>query len=275
MKTFSVKQEKLMSKFIAAMDHSGGSTGGVLERYGCEYTEENKMDLVHEMRLRMINSPDFNSNNIWAAILYKDSVERGAVDVLGSKGIEAILKVDSGCHMNGLLKDFPLDDMIDYAIAKGCTGTKMRSIVKTPMILNAVLDQQFELATVIYAAGLMPIVEPEIPIEHDEKKMMEELLARELQNRLDVFDGKCILKLTLPDTPNLFLKLTEHPKVSKVVGLSGGYSTVEACNRLALQENMTASFSRALSEGLLLTQSDEDFNNKISSNIKAITIACR
>ena len=129
-----------MSKFIAAMDHSGGSTGGVLERYGCEYTEENKMDLVHEMRLRMINSIDFNSNNIWAAILYKDSVERGAVDVLESKGIEAILKVDSGCSMNGLLKDFPLDEMIDYAIAKGCTGTKMRSIVKTPMILNAVLD---------------------------------------------------------------------------------------------------------------------------------------
>jgi len=262
-----------MSKFIAAMDHSGGSTGGVLERYGCEYTEENKMDLVHEMRLRMINSPDFNSNNIWAAILYKDSVERGAVDVLESKGIQAILKVDSGCHMNGLLKDFPLDEMIDYAIAKGCTGTKMRSIVKTPMILNAVLDQQFELATVIYAAGLMPIVEPEIPIEHDEKKMMEELLARELQNRLDTFDGKCILKLTLPDTPNLYLKLAGHPNVSKVVGLSGGYSTVEACNRLALQENMTASFSRALSEGLLVTQTDEEFNNKISSNIKAITIA--
>ena len=264
-----------MSKFIAAMDHSGGSTGGVLDRYGCEYTEENKMDLVHEMRLRMINSHDFNSSNIWAAILYKDSVERGAVDVLRSKGIESILKVDNGCHMSGLLKDFPLDDMIDYAISKGCTGTKMRSIVNSPTILNAVLDQQFDLAERIYARGLMPIVEPEIPIEHDEKKMMEELLARELQNRLDTFSGKCILKLTLPDTLNLFLKLTEHPKVSKVVGLSGGYTTVEACNRLALQENMTASFSRALSEGLLVSQSDEEFNNKISSNIKTIIRACR
>ena len=264
-----------MSKFIAAMDHSGGSTGGVLERYGCEYTEENKMDFVHEMRLRMINSPDFNSNNIWATILYKDSVERGAVDVLEAKGIEAILKVDSGCHMNGLLKDFPVDEMIDYAIRKGCTGTKMRSIVKTPMILNAVLDQQFELATVIYAAGLMPIVEPEIPIEHEDKIMLEEMLARGIQDRLDKFDGKCILKLTLPETPNLYLKLSQHPKVSKLVGLSGGYSIVEACNRLVLQENMSASFSRALSEGLFVTQSQEEFNQRISENIKAITIASK
>ena len=119
------------------------------------------MDLVHEMRLRMINCPSFNANNIWAAILYKDSVDRGAVEVLANKRIEAILKVDSGWSMNGLLKDFDLDSMIDYALAHGCTGTKMRSIVKTPMILNAIIDQQLELATVIYDAGLMPsIVEP-------------------------------------------------------------------------------------------------------------------
>jgi len=262
-----------MSKFIAAMDHSGGSTGGVLERYGCEYTEENKMDLVHEMRLRMINSPMFTSDNIWAAILYKDSVERGAVEVLAEKGINSILKVDSGCHMNGLLKDFPLDDMIDYGLTKGCTGTKMRSIVKTPQILNAILDQQFELAQVIFNAGLMPIVEPEVPIDHEMKIMLEEMLARGLHDRLDKFEGKCILKLTLPETPNLYLKLSQHPNVDKVVGLSGGYSTIEACNKLALQENMTASFSRALSEGLFASQSDEDFNNHISENIKAITKA--
>ena len=272
-KTFLEKQENHMSKFIAAMDHSGGSTGGVLERYEQEYTEENKMDLVHQMRLRMINSPNFTSDNIWAAILYKDSVERGAVDVLAKKGIQSILKVDSGCHMNGLLKDFPVDNMIDYSLINGCTGTKMRSIIKSLNILNAVLDQQFELATVIYAAGLMPIVEPEIPIEHEDKIMLEEMLARELQDRLDKFDGKCILKLTLPDRPNLYLKLSQHPNVDKVVGLSGGYSTVEACNRLALQENMTASFSRALSEGLFVSQPDWVFNEKISDNIKAITQA--
>ena len=262
-----------MSKFIAAMDHSGGSTGSVLERYGCEYTEENKMDLVNEMRLRMINSPQFTSQNIWAAILYKDSVDKGLVDVLGNKGIEAILKVDSGCHMNGMLKDFNLDEMIDYAITKGCTGTKMRSIVKNTQILNAILDQQFELATVIYAAGLMPIVEPEVPIDHEMKIMLEEMLARGIQDRLDKFDGKCILKLTLPETPNLYLKLSQHEKVHKVVGLSGGYSTVEACNKLALQENVTASFSRALSENLKHDLTDTEFNATISSNIKLITEA--
>lgn len=262
-----------MSKFIAAMDHSGGSTGGVLERYGQEYTEENKMDLVHAMRLRMINSPDFNSNNIWAAILYKDSVDRGAVDVLGDKGIEAILKVDSGCHMNGLLKEFDIDSMIDYALEKGCTGTKMRSIVKTIPIMAPILEQQFQLATVIYASGLMPIVEPEVPIDSDEKIMLEEFLARELMTYLDKFDGKCILKLTLPERPNLYDALTEHSKVHKVVGLSGGYDTREACNKLGLQNNMTASFSRALSEGLFYDTSDAEFNAQLSANIQAITRA--
>lgn len=260
-------------KFIAAMDHSGGSTGGVLERYGCEYTEENKMDLVHEMRLRMINSPSFNANNIWAAILYKDSVDRGAVEVLGNKRIEAILKVDSGCHMNGLLKDFDLDSMIDYGLAHGCTGTKMRSIVKTPMILNAIVDQQLELATVIYDAGLMPIVEPEIPIDSPDKIQLEETLARTLEEKLNAYEGRCILKLTLPDTPNLYYNLTNHNNVDRVVGLSGGYSTLEACNRLGLQENMTASFSRALSEGLMKDMTDDEFNTQLTSNIIAITEA--
>ena len=260
-------------KFIAAMDHSGGSTGGVLERYGCEYTEENKMDLVHEMRLRMINNPNFNSNNIWAAILYKDSVDRGAVNVLGDKGIEAILKVDSGCHMNGLLKDFDIDSMIDFAIANGCTGTKMRSIVKTMPLIGAVLDQQFQLAQVIYAAGLMPIVEPEVPIDSEDKIMLEEFLARELHTRLEKFDGKCILKLTLPERPNLYHQLTQNPKVHKVVGLSGGYDTREACNKLGLQDDMTASFSRALSEGLFYQMSDSQFNEQLSANISEITKA--
>jgi len=270
LKTFLEKLAKLMSKFIAAMDHSGGSTGGVLERYGCEYTEENKMDLVHEMRLRMINSPDFNSSNIWASILYKDSVERGAAAVLRSKGIESILKVDSGCHMSGLLKDFPLDDMIDYAISKGCTGTKMRSIVKSPMILNAVLDQQFDLAERIYARGLIPIVEPEIPIEHEQKQELEISLFKELEKHLDEFTGKCILKLTLPQQPNTYKPLTKHKNVNKIVGLSGGYTTEESCRRLSNNDDMTASFSRALSEGLFITQSDDEFNAQLSRNINMI-----
>ena len=257
-------------KFIAAMDHSGGSTGGVLERYGCEYTEENKMDLVHEMRLRMINCPSFNASNIWAAILYKDSVDRGAVEVLANKRIEAILKVDSGCHMNGLLKDFDLDSMIDYALAHGCTGTKMRSIVKSDKDLGMILDQQFALAEGIYNEGLMPIVEPEIPIEHPDKELYEYKLRDELAERLDALNGRCILKLTLPEQDDFYASIIPHDRVERVVGLSGGYSTEEACRRLSRQRGMTASFSRGLSEGLFATQTDGEFNARITSNIHMI-----
>jgi fructose-bisphosphate aldolase class I len=262
-----------MGKFIAAMDHSGGSTGGVLERYGQEYTEENKMDLVHEMRLRMINSPLFDGTNIWAAIVYKDSVDKNIVDNLFFKGIETYLKVDSGCDTFGLLNDFPIADMIEYAKANGCTGTKMRSIVKSDETIDAVLTQQFALATQISAAGLMPIVEPEVPIDNIYKVEIEGLLESALHQHLRDFKGKCILKLTLPEVNNLYFDVSNLPNVHKVVGLSGGYDTREACNRLGLQDNMTASFSRALSEGLLHSLTDDDFNAIISNNIKLITEA--
>jgi len=262
-----------MGKFIAAMDHSGGSTGGVLERYGQEYTEENKMDLVHEMRLRMINSPLFDGTNIWAAIVYKDSVDKNIVDNLFFKGIETYLKVDSGCDTFGLLKDFPIADMIEYAKASGCTGTKMRSIVKSDETIDAVLTQQFALATQISAAGLMPIVEPEVPIDNLYKVEIEGLLEAALRQHLKDFKGKCILKLTLPEVNNLYFDVSNLPNVHKVVGLSGGYDTREACNRLGMQDNMTASFSRALSEGLLHSLTSDDFNAIISNNIKLITEA--
>jgi fructose-bisphosphate aldolase class I len=263
-----------MSRFIAAMDHSGGSTGGVLERYGQEYTEENKMDLVHDMRLRMINSPLFDSSNIWAAIVYKDSVDKNIVDNLFYKGIETYLKVDSGCEVDGTLKEFPITDMIDYAKTNGCTGTKMRSIIKSDETIDAVLTQQFALATQISDAGLMPIVEPEVPIDNLYKKEIEVLLESALQRHLKNFKGKCILKLTLPEVNNLYHKLTKLPNVHKVVGLSGGYSTLEACARLGQQNDVTASFSRALSEGLFHTQSEADFNTRISDNIKLIIACC-
>lgn len=263
-----------MSRFIAAMDHSGGSTGGVLERYGQEYTEENKMELVHEMRLRMIGSKDFNNENIWAAIVYKDSVEKGIVNELTMEGIETILKIDSGCEEDGTLKVFDVQGMCDYANLNHCTGTKMRSIVKTPEVLDVLLDQQFEYAQQISDNGLVPIIEPEVPIEHEHKQGLEIALFQGLKNRLDnYFDGKCILKLTLPEYPDMYRELTRHKKVVKVVGLSGGYSTEEACRRLSLQDNMTASFSRALSEGLFAHQTDEEFEDRISSNIKMIVEA--
>jgi len=259
--------------FIAAMDHSGGSTGGVLERYGQEYTEENKMDLVHAMRLRMISNKDFNSENISHAILYKDTVDRGMVSVLGKKGIRAILKVDSGCEEDGTLKDFDVRGMIDFAKLNGCVGTKMRSIVKTQDILDDILHQQFAIAQDISDSGLTPIVEPEVPIDHEDKENLEINLRKKLSKYLNKFNGSVILKLTLPDDPNLYKELLMYNTVNKIVGLSGGYTTHEACRRLSQNEDITASFSRALSEGLLVGQTDDEFNAQLSQNIADIVAA--
>ena len=266
-------EDLYMSKFIAAMDHSGGSTGGVLERYGVNYTEDNKMDLVHEMRMRMVSSPDFNSDNIWAAILYQDTVQRGMVPVLNDKGIQSFLKIDSGCNEDGTLKDFDLTAMMNYAVANKCTGTKMRSIVKTMEVLDAVLDQQVELANKIYAWGLMPIVEPEVPIDHTHKEKLETALFDGLLQKLDNLQGKCILKLTLPEQPNIYADLIDHPSVHKIVGLSGGYTTEEACRRLKENDNMSASFSRALSQDLFANQTDEEFDMTMAMNIQSIVEA--
>ena len=262
-----------MNKFIAAMDHSGGSTGGVLERYGQQYTEDNKMDLVHEMRLRMVNSPDFNNNNIWAAILSTDTIDRGMVPILKQKGIHSICKIDSGCEDDGSLKPFDLYGMIDYSQENNCYGTKMRSIIKDEKDLSEILIQQFAYAELISSKGLMPIIEPEVPINHENKGMVEHALYHKIADNLDSYNGRCILKLTLPELPNLYKPFSEHDKVEKVVGLSGGYTTKEACRRLAVNDNMTASFSRALSEGLYISQSNEEFNEKLSDNIREINKA--
>jgi len=269
-KTFLERLANHMSRFIAAMDHSGGSTGGVLERYGQQYTEEDKMDKVHAMRLRMVNSPAFVKENIWAAILYKDTVERGMVSVLNAKGIKAYLKVDGGCADNGTLKKFDVRGMIDFAKINGCVGTKMRSIVKSKVVMEPLLEQQFSLAQEIANANLMPIVEPEIPIDHPSKELYEYILREKLEQHLNNFSGKCILKLTLPENDNFYSNLMRHKNVRSVVGLSGGYSTQEACERLNKQSNMTASFSRALSEGLYYNQTYNEFDKQITSNIMKI-----
>jgi fructose-bisphosphate aldolase class I len=265
-----------MSRFIAAMDHSGGSTGGVLERYGREYTEDNKMDRVHEMRMRMVNSPDFNDKNIWGAILYQDTVTRGMVNILDEMGIDSFLKIDSGCEENGMLKQFPVKQMLEFAtngIGPKIYGTKMRSIVKSVDMVRAILTQQFQLAETICSYGLVPIIEPEVPIDHPEKELIEQELYELLEKFLNEKKFKVILKLTPPETPNLYHNLTVKHNVEKVVFLSGGYSTNEACNRLGLNENVSASFSRALSQGLRYDLTDEEFNATISSNIKQITEA--
>jgi len=269
-----------MSRFIAAMDHSGGSSPGVLERYGYtnahELPHEVVMDDIHLMRLRMVDNPDFNSDNISHAILYKDTVERGMVSVLNEKGIDAILKIDSGINSRGMLKDFPVEEMCQFALDNGCVGTKMRSVIDpkpgwdSTQNVYGIVEQQFEIAKQVYDTGLIPIVEPEINIHHEDKTKLEHWLHGALRESLDKYDGKCILKLTLPEIPEHYQEFTEHKKVVEVVGLSGGYSTEEACARLMDQTNMSASFSRALSEGLLVTHTDEEFNTKLSENIKLI-----
>ena len=267
----------MSKRFIAAMDHSGGSTGGVLERYGQEYTEENKMEKVHAMRLRMVNSPDFNDSNIWAAILYQDTVTRGMVNILDEKGIESFLKIDSGCEENGMLKQFPVKQMLEFAtqhIGAQIYGTKMRSIVKSVDMVDEILKQQFTIAKTVSEYGLVPIIEPEVPIDHLEKELIEQKLNERLAWYLNGKDFKCILKLTPPEQPNLYHNLTVKRNVERVVFLSGGYSTNEACNKLGLNDNITASFSRALSEGLKFGLTDEAFNATISGNIKQITEAC-
>ena len=262
-----------MSRFIAAMDHSGGSTGGVLERYQQEYTEDNKMDLVHEMRLRMVNSEHFTNDNIWAAILYKDTVERGMVDILAEKNISTFLKIDSGCTEDGLLKQFPISQMIDFAIANGCKGTKMRSIVTSGAVLEPILTQQFAIAKTISDARLLPIIEPEIEIDDPDKRVHESMLADRLYSKLNSIDYSVVLKLTLPEESNLYINLAEHPRVIKLVGLSGGYSTDEACKRLSENDIMSASFSRALSEGLYANLNDNEFSEVLGWNIKKIVDA--
>ena len=271
-----------MARFIAAMDHSGGSTGGVLERYGQPYTEADKMIKVHAMRMRMVNSPDFNDKNIWGAILYSDTVTRGMVDILDDMGIETFLKIDSGCEENGMLKQFPVKQMLEFAtrrtpedgsIGAQIYGTKMRSIVKRKDMVRSVLTQQFQLAETICSYGLVPIIEPEVPIDHPEKAEIERELHELLEKFLNEKHFKVILKLTPPEIPNLYYNLTVHRNVRKVVFLSGGYSTGVACNKLSLNENVTASFSRALSQDLLYDLTDDEFNATIRNNINLITEA--
>jgi len=275
---FINEQVNYQARFIAAMDHSGGSTGGVLDRYQAPWNEHNHMETVHAMRLRMVNSPDFNDKNIWGAILYQDTVTRGMVNILDEKGIDTFLKIDSGCDEDGTLKQFPVKQMLEFAtngIGPRIYGTKMRSIVYGTGMIHPVLKQQFTLARTICDYGLVPIIEPEVPIDHPIKGEVEDALMYHLQDFLDEFPGKCILKLTPPEVPNLYHDLTVFPNVERVVFLSGGYSTAEACNKLGLNDNVTASFSRALSEGLYAHQTTEEFNTQISNNIRMIKEACQ
>ena len=277
--------------FIAALDQSGGSTPKALKLYGIDedaYSGDAQMfDLVHEMRTRIITSPSFDGDRILGAILFEDTMDRDVdgrptADYLWNvKKVVPFLKVDKGLadEQDGaqVMKPIPgLDDLLSRARDKGVFGTKMRSVIKAPGAgLQAVVDQQFEIGKQILAAGLMPIIEPEVDIHSPQKAEAEDQLKAALLAALDALDeGQSVmLKLTLPTTDDLYRELVDHPKVVRVVALSGGYDRDQACDKLAANHGVIASFSRALTEGLTAQQSDEEFNATLDAAITAIAKA--
>lgn len=277
--------------FMAALDQSGGSTPKALKLYGIAedaYSNDEQMfDLVHEMRTRIITSPSFTGDRVLGAILFEDTMDReidgrSTSDYLWNvKQVVPFLKVDKGLAADEdgaqVMKPMPgLDELLARARDKGVFGTKMRSVIKLPGAgLAAVVDQQFEIGRQILAAGLVPIIEPEVDIHSPEKGKAEEQLKAALLNGVDGLadDQVVMLKLTLPDVDNLYRELVDHPKVLRVVALSGGYSRNDACDKLSRNHGVIASFSRALTEGLTAQQSDEEFNATLDAAIASIAKA--
>jgi fructose-bisphosphate aldolase class I len=275
--------------FIAALDQSGGSTPKALAAYGVAeesyQTEEEMYQLVHAMRTRIITSASFSSQYILGAILFRQTMQSkieglDTADYLWQqKGIVPFLKVDSGLldEENGvqLMKPMPeLAELLAEATEKHIFGTKMRSVIHKANRegIAQVVEQQFAVARQIMAAGLMPIIEPEVDIHAPEKIEIEELLLQEIQAALRTLDEgqHVMLKLTLPSKQNLYLPLVHHPQVLRVVALSGGYSREEANALLAKNEGVIASFSRALSNDLRVSQSDEEFDALLAEAVESI-----
>jgi fructose-bisphosphate aldolase class I len=291
MTTFEQQAEQLRTRpgFIAALDQSGGSTPKALKLYGIAEgswsSDKEMMDTMHAMRSRIITSRAFDGRRVLAAILFEDTMDRTVdgrptADYLWNvKRVVPILKVDKGleAEANGvqLMKPMPqLDALLERARANGVFGTKMRSVIKqaNPAGIRAVVDQQFEVASRILAKGLVPIIEPEVDIHCPDKAQAEQLLKQALLEKLDTVpaDKKVMLKLTLPTQDNLYAECIKHPRVLRVVALSGGYSRDEANQRLARQKGMIASFSRALTEGLSAQQSADAFDASLDQSIESI-----
>ena len=275
--------------FIAALDQSGGSTPKALRLYGIEeneYSGEAEMfDLIHQMRTRMITSPVFNGERVLGAILFEGTMERdiegiGAAEYLWKKKqVIPFLKIDKGLADDAdgvqVMKPNPdLDALLTRAVAKGVFGTKMRSVIKeaNEKGIRAVVAQQFEVGRQILRAGLVPIIEPEVDINSATKGEAEVLLKQALLDELDKqpADQPVMLKLTLPNVDNFYAELVKHPSVLRVVALSGGYSRDESNKKLAANNGVIASFSRALTEGLSAKQSDADFNATLDAAISGI-----
>ena len=275
--------------FIAALDQSGGSTPKALRLYGLDETayasEAEMFDEIHKMRTRIITSPAFDGSRILAAILFEMTMDR-QIDGVGTaeylwtaKQVVPFLKVDKGLadEVDGAqaMKPMPdLDALLDRAVDHGVFGTKMRSVIKlaNPAGVNAVIDQQFEVGRQILAKGLMPIIEPEVDIKSPQKEAAEALLKQGILQQLDALPGdlQVMLKLTIPTQDDFYADLIAHPKVLRVVALSGGYSRDEANAMLARNHGMIASFSRALSEGLSAQQTDAEFNAMLDASIQGI-----
>lgn len=280
------------SGFIAALDQSGGSTPKALAIYGIEqdaYNNENEMfDKIHEMRTRIIKSPSFNGDRILGAILFENTMDRQidgqdtANYLWNQKQVVPFLKCDKGLadEVDGaqVMKDMPdLDNLLTRAVSKGVFGTKMRSLIKTDNEkgVNAVVDQQFEVGKQIIAAGLVPIIEPEVDINSPRKSEAEVMLKSAMMDQLNSLnsDQLVMLKLTLPETDNFYKECVDHSNIIKVVALSGGYSRDEANTRMTRNNGVVASFSRALTEGLNAQMSDQEFDSALDDSVGTIYAA--
>jgi len=278
--------------FIAALDQSGGSTPRALAAYGIgedAYTDDDQMfHLMHAMRARIMTSSAFDGARILGAILFEDTMDRKVEGqwtpeyLWDVKGVVPFLKVDKGLEAEAsgvqLMKPIPdLDDLLGRAVERNVFGTKMRSVIKMADAsgIDAIVAQQFEIGDQILVAGLIPILEPEVDIHSPEKAEAEELLKAGILQRLDrVADGhQVMLKLTIPSSGNHYREVIDHPSVLRVVALSGGYSRDDANERLARNDGMIASFSRALTEGLSAQQSDEEFDAALDTAIASIFAA--
>ncbi|PAD88571.1 fructose bisphosphate aldolase [Niallia circulans] len=284
-----LERMKTKKGFIAALDQSGGSTPKALLHYGVPesaYTNDEEMfNLVHKMRTRIITSPAFNSEYILGAILFEQTMDSKiegmyTADYLAQKkDILSFLKIDKGLadQANGvqLMKPIPdLDEILRRANERNIFGTKMRSVIKEANRdgIKEVVEQQFEIGKLIIAAGLVPIIEPEVDIYSQDREQSEAILKEELLKHLDDLNENenVMLKLSIPAIANTYKELTTHPRVVRVVALSGGYSREEANQKLKENDNIIASFSRALSEELNVNQSEEEFNQSLKEAVTSI-----
>lgn len=289
MNTIQLQRMSKDKGFIAALDQSGGSTPKALALYGISesayHGEEEMYTAVHAMRTRVMTSPVFTSDRILGVILFENTMDREvdgaptAQYLWTRKNIVPFLKIDKGLaeRKNGvsLMKPMPdLDALLEKAVRHGIFGTKMRSVVYEADGggIASLAAQQFAIARQVAAAGLVPIIEPEIDIRGKDKRQSETLLKRELRRHLDSFDAetKVMFKLSIPDEDDFYADLMPDPRVVRVVALSGGYSRAEADERLKRNKGLIASFSRALLEGLRADQSDEEFNRVLGTSIREI-----